>query len=84
MRQVRDLITLSTSKTVGPVACLLTIMCFHMQHHRQQQRRSKLSSKHVSAALASHQDVPTSSSNGAGGGKPRVMVIGAPNVASCV
>lgn len=32
--------------------------------------------KQVAAALASHQDVPTSSSNGSGGGKPRVMVIG--------
>ncbi len=36
----------------------------------------KLVQKQVAAALASHQDVPTSSSNGSGGGKPRVMVIG--------
>ncbi len=36
----------------------------------------KLVKKQVAAALASHQDVPTSSSNGSGGGKPRVMVIG--------
>ena len=48
----------------------------HVQHHRQKRLGCKLISKHISAALASHQDVPTSSSNGAGGGKPRVMVIG--------
>lgn len=83
LRQVRHLFLPSTGTTAGPVAHLLTITCLHMQHHKQQQRRSKLGSKHVSAALASHQDVPTSSSsNGAGGGKPRVMVIGAPQVAS--
>ena len=58
---------------------LLTVTCLHMQHHRQTRLQSKLISKHVSAALASHQDVPTSNSNGAGGGKPRVMVIGEPD-----
>ena len=47
-----------------------------MQHQRQNKLQSKRVSKHIAAALASHQDVPTSKSNGAGGGKPRVMVIG--------
>ncbi|KAA6424737.1 MAG: UDP-sulfoquinovose synthase [Trebouxia sp. A1-2] len=46
----------------------------HMQSKSRLQR--KLVNKQVAAALASHQDVPTSSSNGSGGGKPRVMVIG--------
>ena len=32
--------------------------------------------KQVQAALATHQDVPTSSTNGTSGGKQRVMVIG--------
>ena len=50
-----------------------------MQHRRQTQLQGKLISREVSAALASHQDVPTSTSNGAGGGKPRVMVIGEPD-----
>ena len=43
---------------------------------RKSRLHTKLISKHIAAALASHQDVPTSSSNGSGGGKPRVMVIG--------
>lgn len=60
-------------------APFLSNLLVQMQHQRQNKLQSKRVSKHIAAALASHQDVPASTSNGAGGGKPRVMVIGVTN-----
>ena len=56
--------------------CDSDLSVYLQQHQTQNRLRGKLISKQVAAALASHQDVPASKTNGAGGGKPRVMVIG--------
>ncbi|KAL0041303.1 hypothetical protein WJX77_011632 [Trebouxia sp. C0004] len=66
-----------TQRTLGSVRSL-SGSSSQRQHVCQSKCRlqRKLIKKQVAAALASHQDVPTSTSNGSGGGKPRVMVIG--------
>ncbi|DBA80339.1 hypothetical protein WJX79_009674 [Trebouxia sp. C0005] len=71
-----------TQRSLRSGVLCVTVRSLSGSSQRQQVCQSKsrlqrkLVNKQVAAALASHQDVPTSSSNGSGGGKPRVMVIG--------